>query len=100
VAFPLSAMPTLDEFSTRAKQQGCHEGRANGGIIGPHGPVSTRYLARNNAIAILPNIGGSDRLTATELSHLVRVLDVNGFDHCLSHDAYEDDLDNDDGESS
>ena len=89
MAYPFKTMPTLREFIYSAVQQGCKEGRVRG-IIGARGPAKAHYLVGpgpKGAIAILPNIGDSVRLTPTVLSSLVRILGVEGYEDSVIDDS-------------
>ena len=75
---------TLRQFIIAAVAQGCREKSARGEIVGWKGPLKAHYLVRprqtGNLLAVLPNVRDSDELSPAVLAHLVRVLELTGFD--------------------
>lgn len=86
MAYPFAKMPTLKEFINSAKAQGWEERVADRIVQGHKGPTRARYLIRSEPgtpIAILPEIDDDERLAPTVLSNLVRLLGIDGYDHCV-----------------
>jgi hypothetical protein len=75
---------TLRQFIIAAVAQGCRENLARGEIVGWKGPMKAHYLVRprptGDLVAVLPDIRDSDVLAPTVLAHLVRVLELTGFE--------------------
>jgi len=81
------AGPTLRQFIIAAVAQGCREKFARGEVVGWKGPMRAHYIVRpktsGDVVAVLPDIRDSDLLAPTVLAHLVRVLEVTGFEDVI-----------------
>ena len=78
MAFPFARMPSLDEFTGGAIDQGCTRIDFPAGLEGPRGVVNPKCLqGPNGARVILPDMAADECLTPTVLRGLCRRLGLS-----------------------